>query len=206
MLEQVRALWPLIVDVDYAKDLATWSAEIYVFATRMREAANTRGAQFFLNCRYVTRPKLYPRPAKSMRIIDCLALYVFGCQVRKFNAEALWSGKETSKTGYEKPKFSSFVSHPIGVIILLGNSLTVLSFKDVVTSTIFAVRFSACRTRRVGATRRRVRFDPLARDRAIGTCPRAHPVRAHTWNTCDRGRRPRARTRSCLVSRAHKWP
>ena len=102
----------LIVDVDYAEDLATRSTEIYVFATRMREAANTRGAQFFLNCRYVTRPKLYPRPAKSMRIIDCLALYVFGCQVREFTLKALWSGNETSKTGYEKPKFSSFVSHP----------------------------------------------------------------------------------------------
>ena len=90
-------LWPLIVDVDYAEDLATWSAEIYVFATRMREAANTRGAQFFLNCRYVTRPKLYPRPAKSMRVIDCLALYVFGCQVREFNAEGTVVGKRNEQ-------------------------------------------------------------------------------------------------------------
>ena len=90
-------LWPLIVDVDYAEDLATWSAEIYVFATRMREAANTRGAQFFLNCRYVTRPKLYPRPAKSMRAIDCLALYVFGCQVREFNAEGTVVGKRNEQ-------------------------------------------------------------------------------------------------------------
>src|SRR5439155_1684754 len=90
-------LWPLIVDVDYAEDLATWSAEIYVFATRMREAANTRGAQFFLNCRYVTRPKLYPCPAKSMRIIDCLALYVFGCQVREFNAEGTVVGKRNEQ-------------------------------------------------------------------------------------------------------------
>jgi len=60
----------------------------------------------------------------------------------------------------------------------------------------------ACRTCRDGATMRPSRDARAARDRATGTCPRAHPGRARRWNRCDRRHRPRARMRSCLAAHA----
>src|SRR5215831_359596 len=56
---------------------------------------------------------------------------------------------------------------------------------------------TADRTRRGGAASVcRLRYDRAARGRAMDTFPTVHRVHAHTRNTCDTRRRPRARMRS----------
>src|SRR5262249_51801814 len=68
-------------------------------------------------------------------------------------------------------------------------------------------RLDAClevsrRTRHCAGASIRFRFDLSAHGRATGTSPRDRRGRAHSWSTCGRRRRPRARTRSCRALRA----